>query len=730
MAEENKTQQEENIIIIEDEEKKNAKKKNKFTLIIIALLLIVIILLLILAAVVVTKKKNKSQTPKEITEITKKLEKKHTIPKDEIKQLIKRAAILYEKGDKIKALKILNKLASYSEALSYYNLGVIKLEEKNYKKALEYFQKAITNKDNRALSAINAAYASLMLKDKKLFNYYKNLAYTFLPEIAKLKSYPYYYSIVMYYMGYEFETLPALQTANPYAKQSKQLLSALYEYYGDFTKARSIEENPFYKGISFAKTGEFSLAKTYLSMSEKKESKFALALVDLKLHNYKETFGILKKFQDNNIYPIKAYLKSSLFDTKTAQTEFKNNFLKNKKDYYDLFFYYAPYKVFNINQTISYLKKGIAGIPIGSIEESRNYLSKSATYSALNIKISKALKLALNGHIYLANQEFKKLIKQKDSSYILHYDLALTYAQLGDYINAYKHFLRAYHLNPNDLKSGIYALMNLEKMKKTNDYLVSSIKEDIGDNDPLTEALLAITQNNTVKMAAFLEKTDKNTPTWILAKLTSKALLDRDYTYEALKLKSIYPNDIISNLLYFYSTNKNFPIYKLALNYQSMFFSHKYNMNDFYYGTKIVRDWYFKFAKISGLLNKVRLNLIQKAKKENFDLIPVLKRVAFANLYTRHFEEAYVLYNDLINNKNITDPHTLYHAAVAAIGANHHANAVVLMELAKLKNPSFYEARYGLGLLWEETGNLRAASIQYSKIPDGFESRFFDFNIR
>ena len=52
------------------------------------------------------------------------------------------------------------------------------------------------------------------------------------------------------------------------------------------------------------------------------------------------------------------------------------------------------------------------------------------------------------------------------------------------------------------------------------------------------------------------------------------------------------------------------------------------------------------------------------------------------------------------------------------------------MELAKLKNPTYFEARYGLGLLWQEANNLRAASIQYSKIEDGFSSRFFDFNLK
>jgi hypothetical protein len=271
--------------------------------------------------------------------------------------------------------------------------------------------------------------------------------------------------------------------------------------------------------------------------------------------------------------------------------------------------------------------------------------------------------------------------------------------------------------------------MALNKLKKTNEFLVSSIKEDLGGNTNLAEAMLAIVQNNTVKMAAFIEKKEKNTPTWIITKLTSKALLDKDYSYEALKLKSMYPKDIVSNLLYFYAQNKNLPINKLALNYQSLFFSQKFNMNDFYYGAKIVKEWYFKFAKISGLLNKVRFDLINRAKKENFDLISILKRVAFANLFTKHFEEAYVIYNDLINNKNITDPQTLYYAAVAAIGANHHSNAVALMELAKLKNPSYYEARFALGLLWQEANNLRAASIQYAKIPNSFESKFFDFNV-
>jgi len=232
----------ENVIII----KEDNKKKNKTIFIIIALLLIITILLLVLAVVIITKKKD-TKPNTEIEKISKKLKEKKIMQQDEIKRLIKKANILYQKGEKEKALEILNKLSTYSEALSYYNLGVIKLEEKEYKEALKYFQKAIKNKENRVLSAINAAYVSLMLNNKKLFDYYRNLAYTLLPEIANSKNYPYYYGIVMYYMGYEFEAIPALLKDNIYKNEANKVLSAIYEYYNDFTKAQEIEKNPFLK---------------------------------------------------------------------------------------------------------------------------------------------------------------------------------------------------------------------------------------------------------------------------------------------------------------------------------------------------------------------------------------------------------------------------------------------------------------------------------------------------
>ncbi len=715
----------ENVIVIEEGE--NSPKSKKPVYIIIILLLLVIIMLLLLLLVAVKKKKEQNSESLNINKIVKKLEKKK-IPKDELKILIKKANILFKSGKKEQALNLLEKVSNYSQSLSLYNLGVIQIKEKHYKKALNYFQQAIQNQNSKALSAINAAFCALMLNNKKLFDYYKNLAYTYLPELAKNKNYPYYYALVMYYKGYEYEAIPALKI--PTAYNSNELLSAVYEYLNDPFHSQIYTKNPFYKGMELAQSGDYELAKNYLKQNFSPKSQFALALVDLKLGNYKEASVLIKKYKDKNIYPVYMFLKPSLFNIKTAQKDFKKTFLATKKDYYDLFFYYAPYKVFNMNQTIEFLQKGISGIPLGAIEESTNALSKSAFYSKLNIKISKAIKLALNGHIFLANKAFKKLYKKRKDSYIINYNLGLTYAQLGDYTNAYKHFLKAYHLNPYDIKSGIFALYAADKMDIKNPYLVASIKDDLNANTPLQAAMLAIYTGNMVQLASFLDKDEKNRPLWILSDIVAKSLLNKDYSLEALKLKSMFDRDLVSNLLYFYTQNRDLPLNKLAAKYIPYFFTFNNSLNDFFYGSKLAREWYFDFARISGLMPRVRLLLIKKAQKETTDIIPVLQRLAFADIYTKHFEEAYTIYNDLIDNKHINDPRTLYYGGVAAIGANHHANAVALMELAKLKNPKYPEPRYALGLLWQEAGNLNAASIQYARIPDFFKSEFFDFNIK
>ena len=747
MAENNN---EEEVIVIEDDKSieeeieevvdEEEKKKNKLLLILIALIIGVIIFLLILLLVVVMKKRDEKNnlSDTQIEKITKKLQKKH-IPKKDIKQLIKKANILYANGKKIEALNLLNKLSIYSEALSNYNLGVIKIKEKNYKDALNYFNKAIANEDNRCISALNGAYCSLKMGDKKRFNYYAKLAELYLPEESKSKSYPFYYALTHYYLGREFEALAGLEKSKNYNRAKKELKTAIYNLYDDPYSVIDNTKDPFILGISYARIGEWNFAKKELQKIKEAyplKAGVALALVELKLNEYKSAANDLSiaKKQDKVVYPIKVNIKQDIFDIPLAQENFKHNFL-NKEMIYNILFYYAPYKVFNLNQTIDYLQKGSFGLGIDNLEQSNTYLNKSATISKLNIKMSKGIKLALNNHILQANKVFQQLVKTNPYHSILHYDLALTYVNLKNYPKAYYHFLRAYHLDSTNYLSGVFAIITGNKAKYKTDMLKRSLNDVIDFNNPKNKfysSLLSFIDGNMADALSFVESDFKKTKLNVAFAIGVAKSLDniQELKHQTTILKTIAPKDIIANLLYFYATHSSDDMKKFALDFQPLFFESlkKWDLNSFYYGPLVSGEMYIEFAKISGELAKLK-NILKNKLLDSNDVIPLLQNLAFINLYTKHFEESYTIFNDLIDEKGVDDYKTLFYGAVASILANHHSNAIALLALSKRKNKNAFESRYGLGLLYHEVKNLRGATIQYLKIPNGFKSKFFDFEV-
>jgi Flp pilus assembly protein TadD len=751
--------EEENEIIIEEDKKsknnseseiepdeEEANKKKKLFLILIALLITIIIFLLILLLVVVLKKKkehNNNIPNVEINKITKKLKQKH-IQKSTIDEFVKKANILFAKGEHQKALNLLNKLSVFSESLSNYNLGVIQIKEKNYKKAIEYFNKAIANKDNRCISAINASYCALKLKDKKRFNYYSHLAELYLSQTTNLKGYPYYYALVHYYLGEEFEALAGLDKSKSYPKITKKLKTAIYNLYDDPYHAIDTTKDDFILGISYARIGEYALAKPHLqkaSLAYPLKAGVALALVELKLQEYKNASNDLQNAQkqDKIVYPIKVSLKPEIFDIQVAQQKFQNRPF-SKDDWINIIFYYAPYKVFDITQTIQFLQKGSFGIALDDISGANKYLAKSSTISNLNLKMSKGIKKALNYHIVIANKIFAKLAKEYKYHSILQYDLALTYANLKDYQKAYIHFLRAYHLDSHNYLAGIFAIITGEKIgikQKHLNIIMSQLNADIDFSNPKNKkysALLSFIINNYSDALSFVQSNPKNTKFNLAIELaTLYELNEKNYfTQKATTLKTVAQKDVISNLIYFYATHDINKIKKFALEYQKVFQTslNNWDLNSVYYGPLIAGELYIKFAKLSGQLAKLRDKLQNEVLSTNSDLTPLLKNLAFVELFSGNTEESYALFNDLIDNKHQNDSKTLFYGAVASIAANHHANAIALLALAKAKNKQNYEARYGLGLLYHEAKNLRGATVQYSKIPTGFKSEFFDFKVK
>jgi len=748
--------EEQEVVIIEEDSKQqdenkepqqeaqnDKKDKKKLLLIVVAILIFIVILLLVLLLVVVKKKKEKKNSPQtQIEKITKKLKQKH-IQTSAIDEVVKKANILFEEGKHQEALKLLNKLSIFSESLSNYNLGVLQIKEKNYKKAIYYFNKAIANQDNRCISAINAAYCSLKLKDKKRFNYYIHLAQLYLPETTNLKGYPYYYALVHYYLGEEFEALAGANKSKSYIESTNKLKTAIYNLYDDPYNTLNFAKDNFILGIEYARIKEYNLAKEYLQKAKEiypLKASTALGLVNLKLNEYKEAALNLEKarLKDDVVYPIEVFLRKDIFDIKKAQESFKEEAF-NKDTFYSILFYYAPYKVFDVAETLRYLHKGSLAISFDDIVESKKYLIKSSTISRLNVKMSEGIRYALTYHITLANKIFAKLAKKYKYHSILQYDLALTYANLKDYNKAYVHFLKAYHLDSNNYLAGIFAIITGKKIG-IKDKFLDVIKAQLTGDIDLTKkenkkylALISYIDNNYADTLSFTESEHKITKFNLALDLAILYNLNKDaFKQKAILLYNLAKKDVIANLLYFYATHNTDNMEKFAFAFQKVFSKslNEWNLDSVYYGPLIAAELYMKFAKMSGQLIHVKEKFEKQILSNSNDLIPLLKNLAFAALFSKDFEESYTIFNDLIDNKYQDDSKTLFYGAVASIAANHHANAIALLALAKAKNKSNYEARYGLGLLYHEAKNLRGAVIEYDKIPTGFKSQYFDFNVK
>ena len=143
-----------------------------------------------------------------------------------------------------------------------------------------------------------------------------------------------------------------------------------------------------------------------------------------------------------------------------------------------------------------------------------------------------------------------------------------------------------------------------------------------------------------------------------------------------------------------------------------------------------MKEQYVKLLQIGGLIHQKRDSVRKKMEEERVDIASIMQTLAYLEIFANQFEEAFVLYNKLIDDFNKKDSNTIFLASVAAIGAGHPDNAIALMELSKLIDPGNIESRYALGLVYQEMGNYEAAVIQFRNIGNiGFISEYFSFDI-
>jgi len=733
-------------------------KKKKLLIVIIAVFSFVLIVMI---AVIVAIKMKHTQKPKVIdtAKIVQKLIKKEKVSPfsaSKIDKMIQKANLLYERGEKSKALKIFEKIATFNESLSYYNMGVAKMKEKDYAQAIVSFKKAIRNREQKCISSINAAVSALHLNKSELFKYYIDLAYAYLPDDANMPLYSYEMSLINYYKKFYYEALSSLE--HPSHKfnidEQRYISSKILAYIGNDASAIDalLKINNTYTylplGLLYARIGEFAIAKKYLTKAllytnEPLKIKLALALVENKLGDLKGSADLLDFVYKHNkkraisTYPIQVTLKSSLFNVNIAQKEFQKNLYFDEQNVYSLIFYFAPYKIFNASQSIEYIRKGGMNLFLDKLGPALDYLKASSSISRVNASIANGIKKALANHIFQANAIFKSLIKDYPSHSVLHYNLGLTYAQIGDFKKAYKHFSISYHLDNTNYLSGVFSIYCAKLIKKDVKKLTEDVKSSISidKNIPDTNlymSLINLSENNQFSLSRWIEDDKKNTPLNLAFDviIAQKISNEKYFRSKSTQLQALLPKDLMSNIIFFNMKYGGEDIKRYAKDIQLQFLNKKLDFSSFYYGAMIVRSQYIKLLQISGLLYHERDKLKARLPLEKDDPMALTHTLAYLDIYSNNFEESYVLYNKLIDDFNQKDTNTIFLAATAAIGAKHTANAIALLELSKIIDNTNDESRYALGLLYQEVKNFKGASIQYKKVRDkNFKSKYFSFGI-
>ncbi|MDD3816690.1 MAG: tetratricopeptide repeat protein [Thiovulaceae bacterium] len=733
-----------------------AKSFDKKKIILVASIALISLLLLLILALLLQPSQEETLEP--LAQITEKLDTNQTPPleKSKIESMIAKANYLYSSGSKEEALHLYEQIAQYSESISHYNLAVAQLKNEQYELALQTFQKAINNDENRCVSAINAAVCSLHLKDEKAFRYYIDMAYAYLPNEIGSPLYSYYYALINYYNHNYLEALSALKNrkSDYYDKEQNTLeakIHALFNSNYDAIEAmeRSLGSNdPFSIALLYARVGDLTLAAKYFEDAiakniEPVKSQIALAYVNLKAGKIHTASKQIKNVTDMfgeevyKPYPLRVSLKDSLFDPEKAQLRYRNITAQGKALTYQKIFYFSPYKVFDAQQTISYIRKGNANIFIDNIDSATEYLKKSASSSSVNKGIAQAIKKALSFKIREANQELLELVKLQPKHSILHYNIGLTYAQLGNMPEAHTHFLRSYHLDAKNYLSGVFAVMTAQVINKDHGKMKSILKHSLetepeDENTYLYKTLLNISENNIIATSDWFNKGYTQRPLYLALDVIIAMQLNRyDIARKsAQKLVILLPNDIMPHMLHIDTNFNELPSKEYAKEVHNYLKTQTFHYDDLYFGPYITKYTYIQQMMFTGRLFFLREQLKNTLATTPHYTHEITGALAMASFYDKAFEESYTLYNQLIDNLKIQDTSTLFLGATASIAAEHPENAIALLELSKMKDPYFLESRYALGLLYLQVKNNEGAAIQFGRIGDsGFNSEYFTFDI-
>lgn len=736
---------------VDDDKKKLKKKILFFAAPVIALIIIAVAVTLIFIGKPKSEKVEINAT--EVPQIKPGVKPK--ISASELEQLIEKAKALYESGDKESALKLYGEISVYSESVSNYNLGVAKMGDGDYKGALGYFKNSIKSSDNELPSAINAAVCLFKLGDREGAKEYIALAKASLPRYVNSPLYSYYYALISYYEGDYYEALAAVSapTGKFFTAESNEIAKRAYLLFDDGTDMLEIlkkEKNRNYLTMGFlqARDGKYKEAIDSFEAAKRKDDEklkalMAQALVYLKAKSPFQTSNALKEAMGiseanaTRIFDIQIFLKQRAFESDMIQEKLLNEFISNQKSVASILFYYAPYKIFNPNKTVSSIKKGEAGLMVDDIKAGASYLENAAKQSRINAEMIRGIDYALSGRVYLANRQFKSIESRYPTHPVLLYNLGLTYAQSGDFREANRYFIKAYNFDPKNYEAGLFAIITSKIMGVPFDRIKDSLDADLfGPNNFANKseygAMFSYALDNSVGAIDWLMNGQKKSASSLaLATVVSLKLDKRNAAISSAKaLSDMMPKDIVAGGLYIFVKNSGENVKFFAREAQAYLNKGYYDVGSVYYGPDIAKDMFISLHRVSGLLTRAKDMYEKRLAIERVDRAQLLKGYGSVLMYLKMFKEANAAFSSVIFDIDYVNANTLFMAGASAIASGKHSDAISFFELAKLYDPTNIESIYALGLLYLEAANLNQSATQFKNIKGMFESEFFDFDIK
>ncbi|HFU74745.1 MAG TPA: hypothetical protein ENK66_00715 [Arcobacter sp.] len=570
------------------------------------------------------------------------------------------AVLFMEQKEYLKAITLFKKTAKILKIPSFLNIGICyyKLESNN--NAFLYLKKIYDLKEASKEDVYSYMSASFYLyqltKDRKYLATITDIATElsskkFTEDVKRLVA-DTYIMIKDYEMAIKIiktmKYIDDLKLALLYISLKNYDMATVHlngakEKYGDKVKLNEILW--------------FSIFKNIKSNSLAKLKDDIITLQELK-----------NEFNINRKLPLKVFFNPKKFSAKEYLTKITNFDEKRK---IDMIFYFSPFifidreEIFN-DSVMGYVLKNQENITL--IDTMLQYNSFLLTVIKKD-PIIRAIELEKD-----INGKFEK----KSYEY---YNLGLSYAQIFDYINAYKYFKKAYDLSHSNK---LYSSMTLiaakrAKIKLTKNFetkLRNNLLSKDGDYDYLGKFVYKIIfdkkyqmpekkPSRTDRKSIFLRSLD------FIDKITEQGLnpnatlLDVDVKDPLVYLfRSLTKKELESNYEYISRLQDTLPK----------------EYNDYYLrGPMIITEYYMDVVKALGIFSKVDFNIEGEISPTYF------KTKAYVELYKNQPVKSIKILEKLQNEYQLNDKSTTELLIAAFLSANDYSNAMATIGMLQFE---------------------------------------------